>query len=50
MKKSIKLFTYLLFSFAILIVSCEHCDDSDADNQAIYNEKNLENSNKTINE
>jgi len=36
MKKSFKLVAYLLLAAGTFIVSCEHCDEGDADNQAVY--------------
>lgn len=44
MKKSIKLIPYLLFMLGAFLASCEHCDEGDSDNQAVYQEQNLKNS------
>lgn len=44
MKKSIKLIPYLLFMLGTFLASCEHCDEGDSDNQAVYQEQNLKNS------
>jgi len=35
MKNTIKLVSYVLLALGTFIVSCEHCDEGDADNQAI---------------
>jgi len=48
MKKSIKLFPYLLFMLGAFLASCEHCDEGDSDNQAVYQEQNLKNSDEKL--
>lgn len=48
MKKSFKLVAYLLFAAGTFIVSCEHCDEGDADNQAVYQSNTLKATDSTF--